>query len=206
MEHKGLRAGHFLGLLGALAALASLWRPWYTVDVPQQFRDAVSTAGAGSGGPLGAFVQGLAAAIPDTISPAGWDALAGADVALCLGAIAVAALVIGAAGAFGTAVRVDPLAAGRGIAALGAGGVVLVLVHLVHRPIDPDLVHAATGLWMALAGCAGALLGGLMAMQPDGRRAAAGPATPYPRLEPELPEVFAPVGAGPARGSVPPPA
>jgi hypothetical protein len=207
MEQKGLRAGHFLGLLGALAALASLWRPWYTADVPQQLRDAVSNAGAESPGRLGTFVQSLAAAIPDTISASGWEALAGADVAVCLGAIAAATLVVGAAGAFGSAVRVDPLAAARGIAALGAGGLVLAVVHLLHRPVDGDLVHPAGGLWIALGGCALALGGGLMAMQPEVSRTAARPVTAFPRLEPQLPEVFASVDAvGAPRASVPPPA
>jgi hypothetical protein len=205
MEQKGLRGGHFLGLLGALAALASLWRPWYTVDIPPQLRDVLSSEGARSSGPLGRFVQGLAAALPDSISASGWEELAGADVAVCLGAAAVAALVLGAAGAFGSAVRIDPRAAARGIAALGAGGVVLAAVHVVHRPIDGDFVHPASGLWVALAGSALALLGGLAALQPDGPAAPA-PAA-FPRLEPELPEVFAPAGAlATSRASVPPPA
>ncbi|HMJ32682.1 MAG TPA: hypothetical protein VK501_02105 [Baekduia sp.] len=207
MEQKGLRAGHFAGLLGALAALASLWRPWYTVDFPPQLRDALTSEGAKSGGPLGQLVQGLAAAMPETLSPSGWEALRGADVAVCLGAAAVAALVIAAAGAFGAAVRVDPRAAARGIAAVGTAGVAIAVVHLVHRPLDAELVHPAGGLWLALAGSTLALLGGLSAMQADGPRATAAPATAFPRLEPELPAVFAPAGASAApRTSVPPPA
>jgi hypothetical protein len=206
MEQKGLRGGHFLGLLGALAALGSLWRPWYTVDVPAQLRDALSSEGATSAGPLGQFVQGLAAALPDTISASGWEELAGADVAVCLGAVAVAALVVGAAGGFGSAVRIDPRAAARGIAGLGAGGVALTVAHLVHRPIDADLVHPASGLWIALAGCALALLGGLSALQADRTLVATSPVAAFPRLEPELPEVFAPAGApATSRASVPPP-
>jgi hypothetical protein len=202
MEQKGLRAGHFLGLLGALAALGSLWRPWYTVDVPPQLREALSSEGAKSSGALGRFVQGLAAAMPDTISVSGWEGLAGADVAVCLGAVSVAALVVGAAGAFGSAVRIDPRAAARGIASVGAAGLVLAVVHLVHRPISADLVHPAGGLWIALGGCVLVLLGGLSAMQADSPRATTPPATAFPRVEPELPEIFAPAAP---RASVPPP-
>jgi hypothetical protein len=73
MEQKGLRAGHFLGLLGALGALASLWRPWYTVEVPPQLRQLLSSEGATSAGALGQFVQGLAAALPSSVSLNGWD-------------------------------------------------------------------------------------------------------------------------------------
>ena len=199
-QQKGLRAGHFLGLLGALGALASLWRPWYTAQVPPQLRELLSTEGANSAGSLGQFVQGLAAALPASISISGWESLKGADVAICLGAVGVGALVLGAAGAFGSAIRVDPAAAARGITLLGAGGSVLAVVHLLHRPVSNDYVHAATGLWLALAGCAAAVIGGLLAMAPAA--ASPPPAPAFPRLEPELPELFAPAGTG---GSVPPP-
>jgi hypothetical protein len=207
MEQKGLRAGHFLGLLGAMVALASLWRPWYTVEIPQQLRDVLISEGAKAPGPLGQLVQGLAAAMPETVSPSGWEVLEGADAAVCLGAIAVVALVVGAAGTFGSAVRVDPRAAARGVAALGTAGLALVVFHAVHRPIAPEYVHPAGGLWLALAGCALALLGGLSAMQADGSRAPTAPDTAFPRLDPELPELFAPAGSTPApRASVAPPA
>jgi hypothetical protein len=205
MDQKGLRSGHFLGLVGALTALASLWRPWYTVDVPQQLRDLLSDEGAKSSGALGPVLRGLATAIPDAISASGWEALQGADVTLCVGALVVAALVLGASGAFGGAIRVDQAAAGRGLALLGAGGVALVVVHVVHRPASHDLVHPAAGLWIALAGCALTLIGGLTAMGPGESRAT--PAAAFPRLEPELPEVFASAPAvGAHRPSVPPPA
>jgi hypothetical protein len=205
MDQKGLRSGHFLGLVGALAALASLWRPWYTVDVPQQLRDLLSAEGAKSSGALGPVLRGMATAIPDAISASGWEALQGADVALCVGALVVAGLVLGASGAFGGAIRVDPAAAGRGLAVLGAGGVALVVVHVVHRPLSHDLVHPSAGLWIALAGCALTLIGGLTAMGAGESRAT--PAAAFPRLEPELPEVFAPAPpAGAHRPSVPPPA
>src|SRR5206468_2595199 len=72
METKGLRAGHLAALAGALLTLASLWRPWYTLDVPAAFRDALSSEGAKVPG-LGAFAQGLAAALPDHISASGWQ-------------------------------------------------------------------------------------------------------------------------------------
>jgi hypothetical protein len=205
MDQKGLRSGHFLGLAGAMAALASLWRPWYTVDVPQQLRDLLSEEGAKSSGALGPFMRGLATAIPDAISASGWEALQGADVTLCLGAIAVVALVVGASGAFGGAIRVDPLAAGRGLALLGAAGTVIVVVHVLHRPLSHELVHPAAGLWIALAGCVLTLIGGLTAM--GSGASIATPAAAFPRLEPDLPEVFAPAApAGGHRPSVPPPA
>jgi hypothetical protein len=207
MDQKGLRAGHLLGLVGAALALVSLWRPWYTIEIPAAFRDALASESAKTPGPIGQLAQGIAAAIPATIAAPGWDELRGADVAVCVLALAIAALVVGAAGAFGSAVRIDPAAAARGIAGLGAGVAGIALVHAVHRPFDSALVHPATGLWIALAGGVLALVGGLAAGRPPGRvRSAGGGATPgaaFPRLEPPLPPAFA--TAGPPAASVPPP-
>src|SRR5690242_16790201 len=102
MEQKGLRTGHIVALAGALAALGSLWRPWYTVEIPQQLRDAFSSSGAIGRDPgmLGQVARNLAAAMPSSIEASGWRELQGADIALCVGALAVVALVVGAAGAF----------------------------------------------------------------------------------------------------------
>jgi hypothetical protein len=202
MEQKGLRTGHFLGLLGAAAVLASLWRPWYRVELPPQLRELLSSEGARSGGALGQFVRGLAAGLPSSVTVTGWESLKGADVALCLGAVAVVVLVIGAAGAFGTAIRVDPQAAGRTIALVSAAGLVVAIVHALHRPLSSEYVHPAPGVWLALAGCAAGLVGGLLATAPAGPRTTATTTQPFPRLEPDLPEAFAPVGGG---ASVPPP-
>jgi hypothetical protein len=210
MERRGLRAGHLVALAGALLALASLWRPWYTLDVPAAFRDALSREGAKVPG-LGAFAQGLAAALPDHVSASGWRELEGADVALCVGMAAVVALVLGAAGAFGTAVRVDARAAGRGIAAVGLAGVVVVMVHVVRPPggggAASEIVKLGQGIWIALAGVALTLVGGLMAAADDDAfRAPATSAAPlFEPLTPALPPVFDAPAPGRAGRSVPPP-
>ncbi|MET0601228.1 MAG: hypothetical protein ABW167_04495, partial [Baekduia sp.] len=138
----------------------------------------------------------------------GWKELEGADAAVAVGAVVVIALVLGAGGAFGSAVRIDSAAAARGIAAVGAAGVVLALVHVVHRPVSGELVHVAHGLWIALAGCVAVVAGGLWAATDTGATSAATTSTPlptsFPPLEPELPPVFAP-SPGAAGASVPPP-
>ena len=214
MEQKGLRSGHFLALVGALAAFTSLWRPWYEITIPQQLRDALSGQIGQDPGLLGEMARGFASALPSSISASGWKELAGADAAVAVGAVVVVALVLGAGGAFGSAVRIDAAAAARGIAAVGALGVVLVLVHVVNRPGSgpgSDYVHLAQGLWIALAGCVAIVAGGLWASVDSGGTSAAksrSAATPLPTsfapLEPELPPVFAPP-PGAAAASVPPP-
>jgi hypothetical protein len=171
MEQQGLRTGHLIALGGALVALSSLWRPWYTIDLSQAFRDAlagqVSQAPAG----LGQFAQGLVSALPARLQASGWRELEGTDVALCVGAVAVLFLVLGAAGALGRAVRVDRVAAGRIIGALGLAGTVLVGWHVVSKPgagtAGSDMVKLASGIWLALAGCVVTAIGGLTAAAPE---------------------------------------
>jgi hypothetical protein len=171
MEAQPLRAGHFLALIGALGALASLWRPWYRVELPQGFRDALAGEAANVGGPAGQIAQGLAALLPGSLQATGWQALQGADVALCAGAVLAAALVVGAAGAFGPAVRIDAAAAGRGLAVLGGAGLLLCLLHAVDRPgggMAADVVKLGAGLWLATAGCALVAVGGVLAARAPG--------------------------------------
>jgi hypothetical protein len=211
MERKGLRTGHFVALAGALVAFASLWRPWYTIEIPRELREVLSGTGRLGRDPglLGQMARGLASALPSTISASGWRELEGADVAVAVGAVAVVALVLGAAGGFGGAVRVDAGAAGRLVAAIGAALGVVALAHLLHKPggATPlgDAIHIGQGLWLALAGAALTVIGGVWAAAEDGSapRPAARPApAAFPPLTPELPPVFA---EAPAAGSVPPP-
>jgi hypothetical protein len=211
MEQKGLRSGHFLALVGALAAFASLWRPWYEVTIPQQLRDAITGQAGQDPGIFGQLARDIATRLPSSISASGWKELEGADAAMAVGALAVVALVLGAGGVFGSAVRIDPAAAARGITAAGAAGVVLALVHVLHRPMSGDYVHVAQGLWIALGGCVAVVAGGLWAAIDSGGASAAksrSTTTPlptsFPSLEPELPPVFAP-SPGAASVSVPPP-
>jgi hypothetical protein len=215
MEQKGLRTGHIVALVGAIAALASLWRPWYSIEVPQQFRDALGGQLGQDPGVMGEFARGLASALPQKIEASAWTELGGADVAVAIGAIGVAGLIVAAAGAFGSAVKVDPSAIGRAIAAVGAAGLVLALVHVVKRPFDGNVVKVADGLWIALAGCAAVTVGGLMAGAPaaparskssttSASAGGTGTGTAFPPLTDELPPVFAPTAAA-AAGSVAPP-
>jgi hypothetical protein len=220
MEQKGLRTGHFVALAGALVAFASLWRPWYTIEIPQQLRDLMSGGGALGQDPglLGQMARGLATALPSSISASGWRELEGADVAVAVGAVAVVALVLGAAGALGGAVRVDASACGKLVAAIGAALGVLAIVHVVHKPGSgagapgglQDLIKVADGVWIALGGAAAIVVGGLWAAadtgtvsRPAATTASLAPAA-FPPLTPDLPPVFA-EAPGAAASSVPPP-
>jgi hypothetical protein len=216
MEQKGLRTGHFVALAGALVAFASLWRPWYTFEIPEQLRDLLGTGGALGKDPglFGQMARGLASALPSSVSASGWRELEGADVAVAVAAVAVVALVLAAAGGFGGAVRVDAAACGKLIAALGAALGVVAVVHVVHKPGGnagaalQDSIKLSEGVWLALGGAAAIVAGGLWAAVDTGgvsRPAAAATRlapTAFPPLTPELPPVFAET---PAAGSIPPP-
>jgi hypothetical protein len=187
-EQQGLRAGHLVALAGAIATLGSLWRPWYAIEVPQALRDALASDGArasGAGSLLGSFVQQVAAALPSRIEANGWDVLRGADVALCVVAIAVAALVLGVAGALGPSVRVDRAAASRWIASIALAGLAVAIEHVLVRPGDDAgiAVELGDGVWLAVAGTAAMAVGGALAG--SGRRSA--PAVPLSLLDLEGP-------------------
>jgi hypothetical protein len=219
MERKGLHSGHILALAGALAALVALWRPWYSVATPQQLRDMFGAGGQIGSDPglLGQLSRGMASALPSSISASGWRELEGADIAVVIGVVLVVALVLGAAGALGSGVRVDPGGAGSAISVVGAGLVLIAVVHLVHKPggaAAGDYVKVADGLWIALAGGAATLAGGAWAAAGGASgatssawtpRGGSAPSSAYPPLTPELPPVFAPTTAGATGSSVPPP-
>jgi hypothetical protein len=185
MRTQGLRTGHLVALAGAIAALASLWRPWYRIELPQSFRDMLNGQAARTPGAFGDLARGLAGMLPSRLEASGWQELQGADVVLCVGAVAVAALVVAAAGGFGPAVRVDSTAAGRAIAALGAVGVAITAQHAIAPPggsAAADMVKLAGGLWLAFGGCAATLAGGLLAARPA-RPVRGAPPLPVHRYE-----------------------
>ena len=211
MEQKGLRNGHFLALAGALLAVVSLFRPWYTVEIPQQVRDLFRAQGLGSDpGLFGEMVRGLASRMPSTISASGWKELEGADIAIAVAVAGVVALVLAAGGAI-SGLRAESGPAGGLVGALGGVIVLVALVHLVDKPgagQAADWVHVSDGLWLALAGGALTAFGGLWAASDSGAGsgARARPSAPrldsapsasgslnaeYPPLTPELPPVFA---------------
>lgn len=208
MEQKGLRTGHFLALIGALVAVGSLWRPWYSVRFPPEFRELFSSDGRLGGDPglFGQLARGMAAAIPSSVSVSGWEALKGADVAIALVAIGAAVVILAASGGI-SGLRVDAGLAARAATAAGLTVLVLALWHVADKPGPgqaADWLHVGSGLWMAVVAGALMLGGGLwagaqLATETPQRDASTTPLnTAFPPLTPDLPPVF-------AESSVPPP-
>jgi len=151
MDHR-LRTGHLAALAGALATGAALWLPWYEIRLGELARGALGSQAQNLPPGLGEFARGLMAVMPESVTGSGWQTLRGADAALVVGAVLVAALVLAAAGALGPGVRVDSATAGRIIGALGVAGTVIVAQHILSPPGPGELVHVRGGLWVALAG------------------------------------------------------
>jgi hypothetical protein len=214
MNTQGLRAGHLAALAGAGTALVSLALPWYTIHIPDAMKEAFGGAGRSLGGgsssnPMAGAVaemaRGLAAMLPESITATGWQALRGADVALCAGAIAVVLLVLATAGAFGRGVRVDPAVSGRWISILAGAGLVLSAYHAIWRPAGAQaagVVDVRHGVWVAAGGCVLAMLGGAMASSSGPVPA---PAAGTPRWTPLEDDDRGHVPLFDAPASVPPP-
>jgi hypothetical protein len=96
-----------------------------------------------------------------------WTAFGGTDALLAGAAALVLVAAVAAAGDL-----VDTAAAARGIAAVGAAALGLVVLRLVDQPGPDPLLDVRHGVWVAAAGGALMLAGGLAAMRPLVLRAA----------------------------------
>jgi hypothetical protein len=90
-----------------------------------------------------------------------WSAFGGTDALLAGAAALVLVAAVAAAGD-----RVDTEAAARGIAAVGAAALGLVVLKLVDQPGPDALLDVRVGAWVAAAGGALMLAGGLAARRP----------------------------------------
>jgi hypothetical protein len=90
-----------------------------------------------------------------------WSAFGGTDALLAGAAALVLVAAVAAAGD-----RVDTAAAARGIAAVGAASLGLVVLKLVDQPGPDALLDVRPGVWAAAAGGALMLAGGLAAARP----------------------------------------
>jgi hypothetical protein len=90
-----------------------------------------------------------------------WSAFGGTDALLAGAAALVLVAAVAAAGD-----RVDTEAAARGIAAVGAAALGLVVLKLVDQPGPDALLDVRHGAWVAAAGGALMLVGGAIARRP----------------------------------------
>lgn len=172
--------GPLLAGIGAAASLASLWLPWYTIKLPDLFRDAIGKVGSGgtpgsgsgssgagsAGDAFAGLFKGLAAALPTEITGKGWTVMSGGDVALAVAACTALLLVLAIGGSLGSGVRIDREIAGRLIALAGLVVAAIALYHVVSKPGDgvggfSPVATVKLGIWVAAAGGLLMVVGGL---------------------------------------------
>ena len=204
--------GVLLAGVGAFAALASLWLPWYTIKFPESFRDALGGIGSGGAGTgasrvlrrgrcgraFSGLFKGLAAALPSEITGKGWQVMSGGDVALAVAAGAALLLVVAVAGgASGVRDRARdrrapdrPRGRGRDRHRARARG------QQAGRGAGSfsSIVQVKYGVAVAAAGGLPMIIGGLLTTRPAGR----GRRTETPTFEPPQPAVVPDPFAAPA--------
>ena len=81
-------------VVGAAALVASLFAPWYAIELTGPARDAISGQAGQLPEPLAEFARGVLAVLPERIVADGWTALERTDIVLlgCGVAAAFAAL------------------------------------------------------------------------------------------------------------------
>ena len=137
-----------LRTIGALAALGSLWMPWYVVHIAA-LSSRLDTTNTQLPPAFADFARGLLAAIPQNVSVNGWTAMNGGDIAIAF--LAGGLLLL----SFAEADRTITMAAAAGLIGIAA-------VHIV-APAGPDgLLTPKTGPWIALVGGAVALASAFM--------------------------------------------
>jgi hypothetical protein len=168
MEQRGLRTGHLVALAGAAGAFATLWAPWYAVNVTAVMRAVSPQADRVLSPPLAQQFRAAAEMLPPSISVDAWEIFQRNDILIEVLAGLVGLVVIAAAGALGDGVRVSPPAAGRACATLGGLCGALVAIRLMSNPaansvLPSSAVDVQWGAFACLASAAAMLVGGLMA-------------------------------------------
>ena len=172
----GVSLGDLLAATGAVILLVSLWRPWYELRFPDEVL-AQAREFSSRMGELGPFAQqGIdelqaRGAVPVTA----WQIFEQADTLLAVAAGLVLGLVL--LNAFGAlAARQDGVIVLIGLVAAGLVAFRLVSPPGADMPAGLDLLHPATGAYLALAGALLMAGGGMLAAMRTGAPAPAAPA------------------------------
>lgn len=187
-----------VALLGSLMLGGSLWMSWYRLEIPERVLDQLGQASnqfGAFGGFLRAGVEQLKARGPLEVTA--WQAFDGLDaVFLCL-ALAAAAIALLELSGHRLLAAVDD---GTALMLLGVVACALVGYRMVDRPGPSEVMALATGSYVALAGSAAILAGGVLS-----RGFSTARATPDAFAAPVAPVAGSAPSAWQPDGSVPPP-
>jgi len=177
--------GEWLAAVGAVCLLGALFRPWYELNLPDEFLSQARGL-APQMGEFGSFVteglEELQRQGPITVTA--WQVFDSADVALAALAAAVLALVaLNAAGALTR--RLDGY-----IVLLGSAAAAVVAFKLLSPPgatpglLSEQLVQARPAMYFGLLSAAAMAGGGLLALTAGETRPTSGPPAQPPMLDP----------------------
>ncbi len=153
----------FSVLFGAAVLVASLFAPWFAVDLGGATRDAILQQTGQLPGGFGEFARGLLSVLPDRIVVDGWEGFERTDLVL-LGC----ALAAGFAALLG---RFDV------VSLAGGAAVVTIVLAMVDQPGPAgELVKLQWGAWLGLAAAAAIVVAGQLGARGEARVTAAAPA------------------------------
>jgi hypothetical protein len=166
---QGLRGGQYLGALGALVLIASLFMPWFQADLSAVPTDDLERAldDLGLLGELGrAILQGVAdleRSLEDRIGGNAWELFSTVDIVLLVCAVAVLALTLASTGAL-RPLALHPVTAALLATIAGAVATGLVIVKLVDQPDPALLLEPDYGIYVALGAAVAITVGNLSAV------------------------------------------
>jgi len=153
----------FAVLLGAAVLVASLFSPWFAIDLGGAARDALVQRTGQIPGGFGEFARGLLAVLPDRIVVDGWRAFERTDIVL-LGC----ALAAGFAALLG---RFDV------VSLAGGAALVTIVLAMVDQPgPGGELIKLQWGAWLGLAAAAGIVVAGRLGARGEATVTASGTA------------------------------
>jgi hypothetical protein len=165
---RGLGTGHLVALGGAVAAIGSLWAPWYRFNIASVLPTVNAEADRVLSPSAAQQFHSVASVLPPSFTFDAWTIFHRTDIAIAGLAALVALIVFAAAGALGDGVRVDHRTAGRACASLGlicTGLVAWQLTKHVNTAagVPSSAISTQWGAYLCLVAAAGMLVGGLMA-------------------------------------------
>jgi hypothetical protein len=161
-----------LAALGSGGLIASLWLPWYSFRIPGAILDQAERIGQ-QFGILAPLIRQGADAVRNlgAIHLTAWQVFQQVDIVLALAGAAAGAMAL-----LAYTERASGVA--RLIAASGAIALGLAAYRIASPPGALDLLHPAWGAYVALAGAATMLVGGLLAHGDEIRQAMRPPDLP----------------------------
>jgi hypothetical protein len=191
MQNRSATPGHVLAAAGGAGLAASLWLPWYTIDIPQAALNSVTQLSQQFGA-LGNLIRSGAALISQ-LGPfhlTAWDSYKTVPAVLLVVAIIGGGLaVLALSDRAGNTAQLTALA--------GSVATALVGYRIAVPPGQGGFVHPAWGIYLALVSAGAMLAGGFVAKNARPTEPQVMTLLPTPPLAPQATTPLAPQATTP---------